>query len=252
MSVSAAPRQADERTDHATAERLIVAVDGPAGTGKSSVARAAAKRLGLEFLDTGAMYRAATALAIDKGLDPLDELQVPELARIAQIRFDWRTDPPTLLAFNAPMTGRLRDADVDAAVSAVSGIAPLRTVMVDLQRRIGEEHPRLITEGRDQGSVVFPDAQVKIFLDASATARARRRARQLRAEGREADEAAIQRDLEQRDRQDMSRKVGPLVCPIDAIRVDTSDLDFGQVVDRIVEIVEQRCPGARRPARRDP
>ncbi|TVQ63050.1 MAG: (d)CMP kinase [Phycisphaerales bacterium] len=252
MSVSAANRPAPTRNPGSADERLIVAIDGPAGAGKSTVTRHAAKRLGLEFLDTGAMYRAATALALDRGVDTNDEQRVPELAREAQIRFDWTTDPPTLLAFDAPMCERLRDRDVDGAVSAVSGIAALRTVMVDLQQRIGEAHPRLITEGRDQGSVVFPNAHVKIFLDASAEARARRRAQQLRKAGHEADERAILRDLEQRDLQDMSRKVGPLVCPIDAVRVDTSDLTLEQVVERIVEIVEQRCPGARPPARNDP
>lgn len=242
MSVTAHATPAHDRAAHEPRGRLIVAIDGPAGTGKSSVARAAAHKLGLDFLDTGAMYRAATAIAIDRAVDPLDERVVPDLARNAMLRFDWTTDPPTLLAFGQSIMHRLRDPDVDAAVSAVSGIAPLRAVMVELQRQIGEAHPRLISEGRDQGSVVFPDAQIKIFLDASADARARRRARQLRQMGLEADVDAIRIDLERRDMRDMSRPVGPLVCPIDAVRVDTSDLSFDEVVAKIVEIVRERAP----------
>jgi len=223
----------------------IVTIDGPGGAGKSSVAREAARRLGLDFLDTGAMYRAATALAIDHGVDLADEHAVEKLAREAHLRFDWTCDPPRLMAFGRPMTSRLRDADVDARVSGVAGLPKVRALMVDMQQRIGREHPKLLTEGRDQGSVVFPDALVKIYLTASVGARARRRADQIRAhdDGRAADEAAIARELETRDVSDKQRSVGPLVCPVDAVVLDTSELTFEQSVARVVSIVREAMGG---------
>ena len=216
---------------------MIVTIDGPAGTGKSSVARAAAKRLGLEFLDTGSMYRAATALALDQGVALDDEGAVAAVAREAHLRFDWTTDPPTLLARGRAMSRRLREADVDAGVSAVAGLPAVREVMVGLQRTIGRAHAGLITEGRDQGTVVFPEAEVKIYLHASAAARARRRADQLRAEGRHADEAVIAVELEQRDRRDASRAVGPLRRPEGAADIDTSAMTFEESVAEVLKVI---------------
>lgn len=222
------------------ADRLIVAIDGPAGTGKSSVARQLAARLGLEFLDTGAMYRAATALAIDHGLDLADGAAVAELVRRADLHFDWTTDPPTLMAMGRSVTRRLRDSDVAASVSPVSGLPEVRRVLVERQRRIGEIHDRLVSEGRDQGSVVFYDAQVKIYLDASPRVRAERRAAQLKAMGREADVNQIEQELANRDHRDSTRAVGPLTCPDGAVRVDTSHLPQDAVVDELVRVVSSR------------
>lgn len=229
--------------------RMIVTIDGPAGTGKSSVGRALAARLGLEFLDTGAMYRAATALAIDNGLSLDDGEGVAELARKADLHFDWEADPPTLMAFGKLYAHRLRDPDVTSAVSPVSALAPLREVLVRKQRLIGSQHPRLVTEGRDQGTVVFPGADVKLFLDASARVRAERRARQLAAAGIRADVDDIERELARRDHADASRAVGPLRRPEDAVVVDTSNLDFNQVVGELFRIVRERTAHAH--ARRD-
>lgn len=217
--------------------RLIVTIDGPAGTGKSSVARELAQALRLEFLDTGAMYRAVTALAIDHRSDLSDGPALADLIRRSEMRFDWSQHPPALIAFDTPMTDRLRSADVTAAVSPVSQIAEVRTVMVEKQRRIAEAHPRLVTEGRDQGSVVFHDADVKIFLDADPAVRARRRAEQLARAGQAADPAAIERELVERDHRDSTRAIGPLVRPQGSIRVDTSALSQAEVVSELVRIV---------------
>lgn len=224
----------------ASRQRLIVTIDGPAGTGKSSVARDLAQRLGLDFLDTGAMYRAATALAIDLSIDLADEEAIADTVRSADLRFDWTTDPPTLYAFGRPIMHRLRQPDVSGQVSPVSSLASVRRVLVERQRRIGEVHQRLVSEGRDQGSVVFHDADVKVYLDASPRVRAMRRAEQLMRMGQSADAATIERDIADRDRRDSTRAVGPLTCPDDAVRVDTSDLDQPGVVDELVRLVRAR------------
>ncbi len=225
-------------------ERLIITIDGPAGTGKSSVARQLAGELALEFLDTGAMYRAATALAIDAGIDPRDEHAIVQLVRDADVHFDWTTDPPALVAQGRVLADRLRDPDVGALVSPISGLPGVRAVLVERQRRIGEAHPRLVSEGRDQGSVVFADADVKFYLDASPRVRARRRADQLRALGRAADPEAIERDLLERDRMDAERLVGPLVCPPGADRIVTDALSQSEVVARLARVVRSRVPEA--------
>lgn len=220
--------------------RIIITIDGPAGTGKSSVARDLAHRLGLDFLDTGAMYRAATALAIDLGLDLADENAVADTVRSADLRFDWAADPPALYAFGRSIMHRLRQPDVSGNVSPVSSLAAVRRVLVERQRRIGEVHQRLVSEGRDQGSVVFYDADVKFYLDASPRVRATRRAEQLKRMGQPVDLDAIEREITDRDRRDSTRAVGPLTCPDDAVRVDTSDLDQPGVVDALLRLVVAR------------
>lgn len=217
----------------------IVTIDGPAGTGKSTVSRTLAARLGLDFLDTGAMYRAATAIVIDHALDPTDHEAVVATVASADLHFDWSRDPPAVLAWNRPINDRIRDADVTRLVSPISAIPALREHMVRKQRLIGQQHPRLVTEGRDQGSVVFPDAHVKFFLSARPEVRAERRAAQLREAGHESDAAAILADIEERDRLDSTRTTGPLVCPADAQRVDTSDLSFDGVVDELERRVRE-------------
>lgn len=240
------PNQSGDRSGCSwTLGRVIIAIDGPAGTGKSTVSRELASALGLEFLDTGAMYRAAAALAIDHGLDFADGLAIADLVRRADLRFDWTADPPTLYVFGEPMTDRLRDPDVSAAVSPVSQQAEVRSVLVEKQRRIGEVHPRLVSEGRDQGSVVFFDADVKFYLDASVSIRAERRADQLRASGREVDIAEVEREIRDRDHRDANRAVGPLVCPDDAVIVLTDDLSQAEVVEELCRVVRGRVPAER-------
>jgi cytidylate kinase len=221
---------------------IIITIDGPAGTGKSSVARALAKRLGLDFLDTGAMYRAAAAVVIDRRMAFSDAAQVVHTVSEADIHFDWHTDPPRVMAFGAPLDRRIREPDVESIVSQVASIAELRRHMVAKQRLIAAQHRRLVTEGRDQGSVAFPDAALKLYLDADPKVRAQRRAEQLREAGATADEAALLREIVARDRSDSSRPTGPLVCPPDAVRVDTSGLSFEQVVERLESLCRQRVP----------
>jgi cytidylate kinase len=223
-----------------TEQPIIVTIDGPAGTGKSTVARQLAERLGLDFLDTGAMYRAAAAIVLDRGLDPADEDDVVSIISDADLHFDWTTDPPAVLAWLKPMNERIRERDVTALVSAIAAIAPLRRHMVRKQRIIGHQHPRLVTEGRDQGSVVFPDAAVKFYLDADERVRARRRAEQLREAGKVVDEAVLLQEIRARDLKDSSRTEGPLVIPQGAVMIDTSDLTLTGVVECLEAHVRSR------------
>lgn len=224
-----------------TPTRLIVTIDGPAGSGKSTLARQLAARLGLDFLDTGAMYRAVAAKAIERGINIVEEpYYVVELARNCPLRFDWAADPPRLYARESDVTDRLRDRDVTGAVSDIAALGGVRNVLVDEQRCIGQEHPRLVTEGRDQGSIVFPQADVKFYLDASPTVRANRRAAQLREMGKPVQLEAIRQNIIERDRKDSSRSDGPLICPDDAIRIDTSDMTLGEVLELLEKTVREQ------------
>jgi cytidylate kinase len=214
-------------------ERLIITIDGPAGTGKSTVARMLARRLGVDFLDTGAMYRAAALIAIENGLSASDGPGVVAAVKAVDMRFDWMSDPPELRCDGRSVMRRIRDEDVTRVVSPIAGIAELRRLMVDRQREIAAAHPRLVTEGRDQGSAAFPDADVKLYMHASAQVRAQRRTEELRTKGIAADETRILAEIIERDRSDATRAVGPLICPQDAQRVDTSNMPIDEVVDEL-------------------
>lgn len=211
----------------------IITIDGPAGTGKSSVARQLASRIGLDFLDTGAMYRAAAAIVIDRGIDQGDTDRIVAVIAEADLHFDWTADPPTILAWDRPIDHRIRDADVTAIVSRIASIGPLRAHMVRKQRIIAAQHPRLVSEGRDQGSIVFPSADAKFYLDADPRVRAQRRAVQLRSDGRDADLDTLLEEILERDRSDSTRRDGPLICPDDAVVIDTSGLSQSEVVERL-------------------
>jgi cytidylate kinase len=224
---------------------FIVTIDGPAGTGKSTVAHRLAKRLGLEFLDTGAMYRAAALTALERGIDPADGPRVAELVRDLELRFDWMTDPPALLVDGHAVGDRIRTQEVTRAVSAVASNPLVREAMVEAQREIASLHPRLVTEGRDQGSVVFPDAHVRIYLDARPEIRARRRVEQLAAKGIVTTEGEILAQILERDRLDSTRRDGPLVCPRGADVVDTSNIEIDDVIDRLEQVVRARATPAR-------
>lgn len=233
--------------------RVIVTIDGPAGTGKSSTARDLAARLGLEMLNTGAMYRAATALAIDARVDLTDEKDPATIAAVcalvqqADLHFDWSKKPPVMLVGGRPMVERLLDPDVRRLVSRVSSIPLLRRHMERKQRLIAAQHPLLVTEGRDQGSVVFPDADVKFYLEASVEERARRRARELRDRGEQVDTPALEQEIRERDEFDSTRPDSPLVCPADAVRIPTDRLSLRDVVVKLEEIVRARVPRVPRP-----
>lgn len=223
-----------------TDQPIIITIDGPAGTGKSTVARMLASRLGLDFLDTGAMYRAAAAIMIDRAIDEDDTGTLVSTVLGADLHFDWSQDPPTILAWDNPIDHRIRHTDVTDIVSFVASIPELRHHLVRKQRVIGAQHPRLVTEGRDQGSVVFPDALMKFYLDADPEVRAQRRIDQL---GDSTDGISLEemcKRIVDRDQMDSNRSDGPLVCPSDAMRIDTSKIELEEVVDLLERHTRER------------
>lgn len=211
--------------------RFVVTIDGAAGTGKTSVAQLLAHRLGTDCLDTGAMYRAVAVLAIDDEIDPDDGSLLCEAIQKVGITFDWDKSPPPVCLGGKDVSKRIRELDVSAVVSVVAKQPEVRSVLVEQQRKIGETHPLLVTEGRDQGSVVFPDAAIRFFLEAPVDVRTQRRVKQLKAGGSEVQSTEVQQDIEARDQLDSTRIDGPLTCPEGAIIIDTSKLSRDEVVD---------------------
>jgi CMP/dCMP kinase len=216
---------------------VVVALDGPSGTGKSTVARRLAERLGARYLDTGAMYRAATVAVLRGGIDLADPVAITGV--VEQARIDISTDPakPSVSLDDDPVDEEIRTAETTAAVSAVSAVPSVRAVLVAAQRELidgAADSTGIVVEGRDVGSVVWPTARPKVYLTASARARAQRRAGEI---GGDVD--AVAADIARRDDFDSNRAASPLTQTADAVELDTTDLDIDQVVDRLVDMVEQ-------------
>jgi cytidylate kinase len=224
---------------------VIITIDGPAGTGKSTLAHLLARRLGLEFLDTGAMYRAAALIALERAIDPTDGPRLASAIDEADLHFDWTCDPPALMLGTRDVSTRIRDMDVSGVVSIVAALRAVRGVLVEAQRRIARSHPRLVSEGRDQGSVVFPDAPLRFFLTADVHVRAARRIAQLAGAGKTIDAQSVMRDIEERDHLDRTRADGPLIRPDGAIDINTGDGDVQQVVSQMESIARAQLPGVR-------
>jgi len=210
-----------------------VALDGPSGTGKSTVARRLATRLGARYLDTGAMYRAATVAVLRRGVDLGNGVGITEAVESAKIVISTDPEQASITLDGEPVDDEIRSAQITAAVSAVSAVAAVRALLVDAQRElIGDGG--IVVEGRDIGSVVWPTARPKVFLTASAEARAARRAGEL-----DADVATVAADITRRDNLDSSRAASPLLQAADAIELDTTDLGIDEVVDRLADLTAQ-------------
>ena len=208
----------------------VVAIDGPSGSGKSTVGRGVARALDLEVLDTGAMYRAVTLAALEARADLADGGALAELAAAATIEPGER-----VLLDGRDVTTAIRGPEVTAAVSTVSAHPAVRAVLVARQRSWVERHGGGVVEGRDIGSVVFPDAPVKVFLTASEDERARRRQRDEAAAARSVDVDAVRADIARRDSIDSSRAASPLTVADDALRIDTTDRSIDDIVGEIVD-----------------
>jgi cytidylate kinase len=212
---------------------LVITIDGPAASGKSTVARLLAERLGATFLDTGAMYRAVTLAAVRDGVDLADEDQL--LAVIERHRFDFEAARGTMLVRldGRDVTEAIRDHDLTAQVRHIAAAPRVRERLVALQRAFADRYEKIVTEGRDQGTVAFPDARVKFYLTASAAERARRRKAELDAKGTVTDLEQLRQTIEARDRSDESRAAGPLRPAADAVVIDTTGLSIEEAVERV-------------------
>jgi cytidylate kinase len=212
-----------------------ITLDGPSGTGKSSVARAVAAKLGAAYLDTGAMYRAATVAVLDAGIDPEDGEAVARAVAGASIEVGTTAGDEVVRVDGVDVATRIRSAEVTRNVSAVSAVPAVRRQLVDQQRALVAAADAVVVEGRDIGTVVLPDATLKIYLTAAPEVRAERRAGQLGL--RDAEEiAALAADLRRRDEYDSSRADSPLRPAADAVIVDSTDLSREAVVDRVCEL----------------
>lgn len=217
-------------------DRFVIAIDGPAGSGKSTMARLLAQRLGFTNIDTGAMYRAVTALMLDAGLDPADENVAEMTATAMSLHFERVGDGQTTIVNGADFTARIRRPDVDSAVSVVAAYPEVRRLLVQTQRRMGGAG-RVVMEGRDIGSHVFPDADVKFYLAAHDQTRAERRVKDLAAQGSAAAQEHTLAGIRDRDRLDSQRATSPLVKPEGAIELDTSDLTIDEALVKMLETI---------------
>ncbi|MFD8144241.1 (d)CMP kinase [Streptomyces sp. NPDC059708] len=228
--------------ESAAPSAVTVAIDGPSGTGKSSTSKAVAAKLGLRYLDTGAQYRAITWWMITNGIDTDDPQAIALAAGKPAIVSGTDPSAPTITVDGQDASGPIRTQEVTSKVSAVSAVPEVRTLITELQRSIAAEAAEaggIVVEGRDIGTTVLPDADLKIFLTASAEARAARRSGELR--GKEAaDIAATREALVKRDAADSGRKTSPLAKAGDAVEVDTTDLTLDQVIECVVTLVEER------------
>lgn len=221
---------------------MIVAIDGPSGTGKSSTSKAVAARLGLRYLDTGAQYRAITWWMLSNGIDIADPSEIAAASGKPSIVSGTDPEAPAISADGADASGPIRTREVTAAVSAVSAVPEVRARITELQRSIAAgAEGGIVVEGRDIGTTVLPDADLKVFLTASPEVRAARRSGELKgADGKPAtDVAATQEDLARRDKADSSRKTSPLKKADDAVEVDTSELTLEQVIECVVTLIDK-------------
>lgn len=225
-------------------DSVVIAVDGPAGTGKSSVSRGLARALGARYLDTGAMYRMVTLAALRAAVDFADANAIGTVAAEADMAVGYDPDEDRCYLAGEDVSTEIRGDAVTRAVSAVSAVPSVRSRLVDLQRRLAAGERSVVVEGRDIGTVVLPDADVKIFLTASAEERARRRNEQNIANGLPDDYETVLADVRRRDHLDSTRAVSPLRAADDAVVVDTSDMSESEVVAHLVALVHERVGAA--------
>lgn len=219
--------------------KLIVAIDGPAGAGKSTVAKRLAKELGYTYMDTGAMYRAFAWRVMEQGMDLSDERELRRVLQETNIELVEHFGRPGVLLNGVDVTDRIRTPELSQLASRVSTSKIVRERMVELQRAIGSQGG-VVAEGRDIGTVVFPDAEVKIYLDASSQERARRRFEEFRGQGSRVTMEETVSEMEERDRRDKERDVAPLRKAEDALVIDSTDSAVDGVVERIMQEIKKK------------
>lgn len=215
---------------------MIIAIDGPAGAGKSTIAKKVADSLGYVYIDTGAMYRAFTYELLTSSISLSDIEEITKVLEKTNIEFK----NSEIFLNNLNVTNEIRSKNVTANVSAVSAIPQVREKLVNLQRKIASESNSIL-DGRDIGTVVFPNAELKIFLTASVKIRALRRYNELIAKDKNIDINEIEAEIEKRDKLDSSRETSPLIKAADAIEIDTSDLSIDEVANTILKLAEEIC-----------
>lgn len=219
-------------------KKIVVAIDGPAGAGKSTIAKLTAEKLGYAYIDTGAMYRSVAWKFLQTG-KPFNEEFISSLAYNMIIDFKPEANVNRVFVDGAEVTADIRTPEVTGIVSRVAAIGAVREAMVAQQRRMGKVGGVLM-DGRDIGTVVFPNAQLKIFLTASVEERARRRYKEMVGNGQKIELLQLQQDIAERDKQDSERAISPLRQADDAILLDTSDMDIQQVTEKIMQLVQER------------
>jgi len=218
---------------------MIIAIDGPSGAGKSSVGKSLARALGINYLDTGAMYRAVAYLVRERKLAAVQEDELAMIMQESALEFRFSDADTTVLLDNHDISEKLRSPDVSQEASRLSALSPVRRILVEMQRNICSTGD-FVVEGRDIGSVVFPDAPCKFFLAASVLERAKRRHKQLMQQGTVIDLETIMADIETRDQRDINRADSPLVRTEDAIYIDSTEMGFAQVVNQMVAAIKKR------------
>ena len=215
---------------------LIIAIDGPAGSGKSTVCRLLAEELKYLYVDTGAMYRALTWKAIDENLDLTDGESLAELARRTSVKLE---KDKKVFVDGIDVTEKIRNPEITKNVSHIANVPEVRERMVTLQREAGRTGGAVL-EGRDIGTIVFPDADIKIYLDAELEERARRRYKELKEKGYQVEIDKVVKDLAARDETDRGRKIAPLRVAEDATVIDTTHMNINQVVEKLLDILEDK------------
>lgn len=221
---------------------MIVAIDGPSGAGKSTLAKRVAREFGFMYLDTGAMYRALGLKVLRGGVDLADEKRMALLVQSTEIDLKEQFGKLAVFLDGEEVSASIRTPEVSQMASKVSALGVVRRRMLELQRALGRRGS-VVAEGRDIGTVVFPEAEVKIYLDASAEERARRRSNELRGAGLEVDQEQTRREIEERDRRDSERELAPLRQAEDALAIDSSRLDAEAVADRVIREIRKRVSG---------